>query len=178
MMFAEDTAIVIISGNKENQAKIMKTNSGITKLFGYNTFEVHGHEVNILMPPIIGQKHSYILEQFFKTGKQRITNSETAAFAMLRAGHIFSVGIIVKPVPSLKNDIQYIGLIRPTNKDYDYILTDMQGRIDSISKGISSMLGLQPAFFKENEIFIQVICPQLCEVERIKGTKDYATKFD
>ena len=32
MMFAEDTAIVVISGNKDSQAKIMKTNNGITKL--------------------------------------------------------------------------------------------------------------------------------------------------
>lgn len=105
MMFAEDTAIVVISGNKDSQAKIMKTNNGITKLFGYNTFEVHGHEVNILMPPIIGVKHNYFLESFFKTGKERVINTEVATYAMLRAGHIFSISLIVKPVPSLKNDI-------------------------------------------------------------------------
>jgi PAS domain S-box-containing protein len=154
MMFAEDTAIVVVSGNKDSQAKIMKTNNGITKLFGYNTFEVHGHEVNILMPPIIGVKHNYFLDSFFKTGRERIINSEVSSFAMLRAGHIFAISLIVKPVPSLKNDIQYIGLIKPTGKDYDYILTDQYGRIDSISKGITSILQLQPTFFKENEIFI------------------------
>ncbi len=48
MMFADDTAVIVISGNKETQAKILKTNSGITKLFGYNIFEVIGHEINIL----------------------------------------------------------------------------------------------------------------------------------
>jgi PAS domain S-box-containing protein len=159
MMFADDTAIVVISGNKDSQAKIMKTNNGITKLFGYNTFEVHGHEVNILMPPIIGVKHSYFLDSFFKTGKERVINTEVSSFAMLRAGHIFAISLIVKPVPSLKNDIQYIGLMKPMYKDYDYILTDQQGRIDSISKGITSLLQLQPSFFKENEVFIQVICP-------------------
>lgn len=137
MMFADDTAIVVISGNKDNQAKIMKTNNGITKLFGYNTFEVHGYEVNILMPPIIGVKHSYFLEQYFKTGRERVINNDFDSFAMLRVGHIFSVKLVIKPVPSLKNDIQYIGLIKPTNKDYDYILTDQFGRIDSISKGIT-----------------------------------------
>ncbi len=105
MMFAEDTAIVVVSGNKDSQAKIMKTNNGITKLFGYNTFEVHGHEVNILMPPIIGVKHNYFLDSFFKTGRERIINSEVSSFAMLRAGHIFAISLIVKPVPSLKNDI-------------------------------------------------------------------------
>ena len=124
MMFAEDTAIVVISGNKDTQAKITKTNNGITKLFGYNTFEVHGHEVNILMPPIIGVKHNLFLDAFFRTGKERVINGDLSTFAMLRAGHIFSVTLIVKPVPSLKNDIQYIGLIKPTSRDYDYILTD------------------------------------------------------
>ena len=140
LMFADDTAIVVISRNKESQAKIMKTNNGITKLFGYNTFEVHGHEVNILMPPIIGLKHNFFLDQFFKTGREKVINSDVSTFAMLRAGHIFSITLIVKPVPSLKNDIQYIGLIKPTLKDYDFILTDQFGRIDSISKGITSML--------------------------------------
>ena len=48
MMFADDTAVIVISGTKETQAKILKTNSGITKLFGYNIFEVIGHEINIL----------------------------------------------------------------------------------------------------------------------------------
>jgi PAS domain S-box-containing protein len=83
----------------------MKTNNGITRLFGYNTFEVHGHEVNILMPPIIAVKHNYFLEQFFKTGRERVINNDLDTFAMLRVGHIFSVTLIVKPVPSLKNDI-------------------------------------------------------------------------
>lgn len=124
MMFADDTAIVVISGNKDSQSKIMKTNNGITKLFGYNTFEVHGHEVNILMPPIIGVKHNYFIEQYFKTGKEQIINKDAESFAMLRVGHIFSVKLIIKPVPSLKNDIQYIGLIKPINKDYDFILCD------------------------------------------------------
>jgi PAS domain S-box-containing protein len=154
MMFAEDTAIVVISGNKDQQAKIMKTNNGITKLFQYNTFEVHGHEVNILMPPIIGVKHYYFLEHYFKTGKETVINRDFSTFAMLRAGHIFAVSLIIKPVPSLKNDIQYIGLIKPINKDYDFILTDQFGRIDSISLGITKMLMLQASFFKENEIFI------------------------
>jgi hypothetical protein len=57
------------------------------------------------MPPIIGVKHNYFLESFFKTGKERVINTEVSTYAMLRAGHIFSISLIVKPVPSLKNDI-------------------------------------------------------------------------
>lgn len=85
---------------------------------------------------------------------------------MLRHGHIFSISLTVKPVPSLVNDIEYIGLIKPINRDFEYIVTDINGRIDSISFGMTSMLNLQATFFKENEIFIQVLCPQLCEVDK------------
>lgn len=60
-MFADDTAIIVISGNRETQAKIARTNNGILNLFGYHTYEVNGHEVNILMPPIIGMKHTFFM---------------------------------------------------------------------------------------------------------------------
>jgi hypothetical protein len=32
VMFADDTAIIVISGSRETQGKITKTNTGITKL--------------------------------------------------------------------------------------------------------------------------------------------------
>lgn len=40
IMFADDTAVVIMNGSREQQGKIMKTNQGIQKLFGYSMFEV------------------------------------------------------------------------------------------------------------------------------------------
>jgi PAS domain S-box-containing protein len=53
VMFNEETAVVIMNGSREQQGKIMKTNLGIFKLFGYSQFEVQGHDVNILMPSLI-----------------------------------------------------------------------------------------------------------------------------
>ena len=81
-------------------------------------------------------------------------NSDLSSFAMYRSGNVFSISLIVKPVPSLRNDIQYIGLIKPTNKEYEYIITDELGKIDSITNGIHSILHVSASFFKENEIFI------------------------
>jgi PAS domain S-box-containing protein len=94
-----------MNGSREQQGKIMKTNLGISKLFGYSQFEVQGHDVNILMPPMIAQKHQFFLDSYFKNGKERILNSCFESFAMYRTGVIFPVNIVVKPVPSLKNDI-------------------------------------------------------------------------
>ena len=47
-------------------------------------------------------------------------------------------------MPSLKEGIQYVGMIRPIFSEYDYIITDMNGNIDCFSKGITSLLGLSP----------------------------------
>lgn len=124
IMFAEDTAIIVMSGNKETQSKITKTNSGITKLFGYSTFEVTGHDVTILMPPLLSSMHQTFLDKYFKKGKDKILNHETPLFALNRAGFLFDILLMVKQVPSLMQKIQYIGLLRPINKNYEFILND------------------------------------------------------
>jgi hypothetical protein len=69
---------------------------------------------------------------------------------MYRTGVIFPVHLVIKPAPSLKNDIQYIGMIKRADRDYEYIITDENGKIDSISEGVISLLKV--SFFKEHEI--------------------------
>jgi hypothetical protein len=57
-------------------------------------------------------------------------------------------------------------MIKRSDKDYEYIITDENGRIDSISDGVISLLKLPISFFKEHEIPIQILIPELCEVCR------------
>lgn len=42
-------------------------------------------------------------------------------------------------------------MIRPIASDYEYLLTDMDGVIDSFTKGVTSMLGLTPNLFKDKD---------------------------
>lgn len=41
-------------------------------------------------------------------------------------------------MPTLIEGIQYVGMIKPVHSDHEYILTDLDGVIDSFSKGITS----------------------------------------
>lgn len=59
--------------------------------------------------------------------------------------------LLVKQMPSLTEGIQYVGMIKPVSSDYEYILTDMDGIIDSFSKGVTSILGLTPNLFKDKD---------------------------
>lgn len=54
-------------------------------------------------------------------------------------------------------------MLRPLTSDYEYMLTDMDGVIDSFTKGITGMLGLTPNLFKDkdSQINIQILAPDL-----------------
>lgn len=71
--------------------------------------------------------------------------------------------ILVKQMPNLTEGIQYVGMIKPIISDVEYLLTDMDGVIDSFSKGITSLLGLTPNLFKDKDtqINIQLLAPDL-----------------
>jgi hypothetical protein len=57
------------------------------------------------MPQIFAAKHHMFIETYCKTGKEKVLNRSVEAFGMYRTGVIFSAYIVVKPVPSLRNDI-------------------------------------------------------------------------
>ena len=54
-------------------------------------------------------------------------------------------------------------MIKPIQSEYEYLLTDMAGVIDSFSKGVTGLLGLAPSIFKDkdSQINIQLLAPEL-----------------
>lgn len=59
-------------------------------------------------------------------------------------------------MPSLTEGIQYVGMIKHIASDYDYMITDLDGVIDSFSKGITVLLGLTPNLFKDKDSQINI----------------------
>jgi len=163
-LFADDTSVIHISGNKEGAGKILKTNNGLTKLFGYGKSEVINHLINILMPNLFAKRHNEFLNKFFRTGRKPLFNAETTLYALDRYGYCFQVKLVIKQLSDLKEGLQYVGMIRQTQADYNYILTDMSGVMDSFSKGIGDCLGIKPNIVKNNKVNIQILAPQLIKV--------------
>ena len=69
ILFSEDSTVVHISGNKDTSGRILKVSNGLSKVFGFNKSEVIGHNINFLMPSIIGLRHNEFLDKFYKTGR-------------------------------------------------------------------------------------------------------------
>ena len=60
-------------------------------------------------------------------------------------------------MPTLDKGIQYVGMIKPMSTDYDYILTDMEGVIDSVSKNVSDqLLKVDQNLFKDKDSKINI----------------------
>jgi hypothetical protein len=135
-----------------------------------------------MMPALFARKHNELLERFFKTGRQIIFYQERNLFATHRNGHCFQMKILVKQMPTLTEGIQYVGMIKPIVSDVDYMLTDMDGVIDSFSKGVTGLLNITPNLFKDKDtqINIQLLAPDLINffVETQKrGGKAAKSKF-
>ena len=161
ILFNEDSAIIHMSGNLETTGRILKANAGFTKIFGYNKSETIGHFVDILMPQLFAERHKDFLQYYFKTGKSKIINKERFLFALHRNGYCFNIKLLIRQLASLKEGIQYVGLIRSVESECNYIITDHKGVIDSFTIGLSNLLQLNSFAFKENKINIQVIAPEL-----------------
>ncbi len=54
-------------------------------------------------------------------------------------------------------------MIKPIVSDFEYIITDLDGVIDSFSKGIINLLGITPNIFKDkdSQINIMLLAPDL-----------------
>ena len=162
ILFMEDTAIIHVSGAKEPPiGKILKTNMGLTKLFGFSKTEVIGHSINLLMPDIFAKRHDEFMEKFFMSGYQQVFNTETLLFGVRRNRNCFYMKMVIKQMPNLSEGIQYVGMIRQMNEDHEYILTDSRGVINSMTTKISSVLGMSGRRLQEEEINIQILAPDL-----------------
>lgn len=177
LLFQDDTVVLHVSGNKESYGRIVKSNQGLSKVFGYSKSEVTGHVINILMPSIFAKRHNDFLEKFFKTGYKTVFNKEREFYGLHRNGFCFHIKMLLKQMPSLEEGIQYVGMLRQTQSDADYIITDLKGVVDSFSSGVTSMLNLPIALFKDSDINIQILAPDLISVFSIDKKKMLLEKY-
>jgi hypothetical protein len=56
-------------------------------------------------------------------------------------------------------------MVKPIVSDLDFIITDLDGVIDSFSKGVINLLGITPNIFKDkdSQINIMILAPDLIQ---------------
>ena len=82
----------------DEQGVIESCNSAATRMFGYNTEEVLGKKVNILMPSPLARQHNESFARYLRTGKARIIGKGQELEGRHKDGLIFPVDLAVSEV--------------------------------------------------------------------------------
>jgi len=164
LLFADDTAVLHISGKKGKSGKITQMNDVVTKLFGYRKAEILDADINVLMPRIYAHKHNEFLTKHYQTGYKTNTQENRILYGLHRNGYCFALILYVKVMPTLDNGLEFVGMIRQVQEECDYIIMDSKGKIDSVSSGLATALNIETKLIRSFNINVQIIAPQLLNV--------------
>ncbi len=98
-------AIILIDKN----GIIQSFNKAAVKMFGYNSNEAIGKNVNLLMPEPLKQEHDNYIQNYHKTGKAKIIGIGREVTAKRKDGSTFPIDLAISEIRHLN---LYTGIIR------------------------------------------------------------------
>lgn len=159
ILFDKETGIIIVSKDKGTEGIIKHYNKRIEKIFKYSDQELKEKNINILMPKIIEKKHSYFMENYFKTGFNKyIEKKEFKTFAKAKNNSIFQIRLALKLLPYLNYNVIFVGMIIKENIN-DIIFVDENFIIQGMCDKLKENLNINNDYiFQYNEIPFYLIC--------------------
>jgi len=156
-IFSEKSTSIIMGGERHNTGKILMASNSVEQLFGYAPKTLVNRSVMILIPEILRQRHNEILQKHFNTSKDIIKDSSFQSFGLNKNGYIFPIKIAKQQVYSLKLGILYVANISLdiSNIGFNFILTDIEGKIAGVTKKIGGLLKITPNIVIEQQINIK-----------------------
>ncbi|KAL4453896.1 hypothetical protein ABPG74_003779 [Tetrahymena malaccensis] len=172
--FDEDSCMVYCSLIGSSY-KIDKVSAKFKKIFKYNKDQVVGKPLSIILPRIIKDKHSEIIDFCIKYNPSKLQQQrERFSFGVDEKGFVFPLTIKLK-FDNLDNDFGACALVSKIKQQKQYILFTDDGTITDFSQKIYMDLFQNNQKNKQNqEIKIDEIIPQISSI--IQGGL-YQTQF-
>ncbi|MCB9989690.1 MAG: PAS domain S-box protein [Rhodospirillales bacterium] len=115
-----------------NSAGIIQTfNSACERIFGYNTEEVIGENINLLMPPPDQEKHDSYIANYIRTGEAKIIGIGREVVGLRKDGSTFPMDLGIGVIKN-GGDYTFIGIIRDITdrKEAERQLTESHQAMD------------------------------------------------
>ncbi len=163
-MFGDKTASILISGNESDAGRIIKASLKSKDVFGFTPEELIGRSLSILMPEAIGRFHTTVLHKDFKgLTDKKAGGRAVESFGMNNAGYVFPLKVAQQQVCTFRLGMAYVGVMQMDAgaEVHDYMITDMNGKIEGISKSLGDMMGIKPSMINSEGLPIQLLCEQL-----------------
>ena len=161
ILFGKDTGIIIGSGDKGHEGKILVINKAISDLFGYSKEELKGKICSIIMPKNLAKIHSSFIKNFFSVGKKNILGKKDfRGFGKDKDNNIIMIKLSVNLFPILNNSVLFVVMLKK-DKNEDLILIDNYFNIQGMSSHLMAKLNIEnKQLFKYYDIPFYAICPQ------------------
>lgn len=180
-----DFSIVVCSGNESSIGLIKGFNYRTMKNFGYSYDELQDHNVDMLMPRVLSEKHDFLMRRYFHKNKVSVMGRERAVFPMDRNGFIMSSNLLIKVVPNLDMNLRILGFLTPNCEQFDKANHDnldihhfimyhtVAGTVYGVSKGCYYEFGIRPDIVdgktrSSNVLNISDIFPDLGDLTKLK----------
>lgn len=156
--FDSENLILKISADLETIGEILKVNSVACTLLGYLQAELIGRNISLLIPAPFAENHDNYMRKFHEFGEYTvIDNTNLVAFFLSKAGHILEARVLVKVVPNHVSAPFFMAVIKPTNPQYEIILTTNEFVITAFTEKCTTLFELSP--LKSDHQKLQNILP-------------------
>lgn len=138
---SEGTPYLLISGEHEALGVIKDVNKASSRMFGYTSSELVGHNMDMLLPPLLRPKHNELLKTVTDSQEnQGLLNRERVVPCQLASGYILLMTKSIRALPCFANDMCYVVTFKldraMQTKSVCYLLLDHKGYIKSLSESI------------------------------------------
>ena len=173
-IFNSKSTLIIVSISDKNKAIIEKISENILDFLGYKPSECVGQDVKLIMPNFYKLRHSNFILKHYDSGINRIINTEVELYGLHSNGFTVPLYIVTKLLPSLESSVKYSSLLRERLLDYDFIITNNQGKIEMVNKNIVEKLNLNILLINSVDYYyIHYICKEyikeLCKLQNCKN---------
>jgi len=186
------TALFIISGEKESLGEVLCINNEVSELLGFERTEIIAHNISKAMPPVIGNKHSQLILNFYSGGKYSATNDKLV-LPLHKLGYLVPCAYISRVIPNLSRGLQLIGFLSRISDfsefcsiaeknsnpdDFIIMLADELWMLHSFNLRASRIFGVNPlqADLKkysaaEEKILVKKMIPELEDLTFLASAK-------
>lgn len=151
--FSPETVIINCSFTLE-RSSIDNITESVFSMFGYNSQQLIGKELETLMPLFFKKNHIEYIKFHLITGIRRLLCKERQLYGYHKNNYSFPINLLVLKVPSINKRSSYFGCLQKLDTGFDYILSLPNGQIDSMSEKILKKMHINQAFISDNEVFI------------------------
>ena len=86
----------------DSKGAVLKFSTAAEAMFRWNSTDIKGRNVKVLMPPEVSKMHDSFLKTYLRTGVKKVLDATRQVTAMRHDGHTFPVEIMVRQISRAK----------------------------------------------------------------------------